>query len=252
MEIVGTGFGRTGTLSTQKALELLGFGPCHHMFEAFKHPSHFRVLERHLMGEAVDWSEMFSDYRSQVDFPGAVIWRELLAAYPEARVLHTVRDPDRWYDSTSSTIYRARSALAPWARRWLPVARRAFAVNDALIWDGLFAGRFEDRAHAIQTFERRTAEVIAEVPAERLLIFNVADGWEPLCEFLGVPVPDEPFPHLNDSVQFKRRIWLSWWGTRALPWVFPVLGLAGVIAAFIRRRSHAAESLTKSIVGGPL
>jgi hypothetical protein len=79
-------------------------------------------------------------------------------------------------------------------------------MSDELIWRRTFGGRFEDRAHAIETFERHTEEVRQGVPAERLLVFEVGQGWEPLCAHLGVPVPDEPFPHLNDTASFRARV----------------------------------------------
>lgn len=231
MDVIGTGFGRTGTLSTKLALERLGFGPCHHMFEAMNHPGQFRVLAAHVRGEPVDWSELFGSYRSQVDFPGATIWQELLDAYPDAKVLHNVRDPERWYDSTMATIYPARSSVAPWVRRLLPWLDEAFEVNEHLIWQGLFEGRFEDRRRALEIFEERTAEVRAIVPPDRLLVFDVADGWEPLCAFLDVPVPDEPFPRANDRMAMRLRF-----GTvRALTYGAPWLGAAALVGLAARR-----------------
>lgn len=217
--MIGTGFGRTGTLSTKKALERLGFGPCHHMEEAVRHPSQFRHLAAHVRGEPVDWHQLFAGYRSQVDFPGATIWRELLAAFPEAKVLHTVRDPDRWYDSTRETIYPAQTMVAPWVRKALPFIDQAFEVNEALIWTGLFEGRFEDRERAIEIFEARTADVVDTVPPDRLLVFDVAQGWEPLCAFLQVPVPDEPFPHVNDRAAIRRQFGAVRGITYGAPWL---------------------------------
>lgn len=220
MDVLGTGFGRTGTLSTKLALERLGFGPCHHMTEAMRRPAQFRALEAHTRGQAVDWREVFAGYRSQVDFPGAAtIWRDLLAAFPEAKVVHTVRDADRWYDSTYATIFPARSLVAPWVRRLVPPVDRIFTVNDALIWDGLFDGRFEDRDHAIAVYEQRTRDVIDTVPPDRLLVYDVADGWPPLCAFLGAPIPDEPFPRANDRRSMRRRLALIGALTHGARWV---------------------------------
>jgi len=238
MEVIGTGFGRTGTLSTKLALERLGFGPCHHMEEAIKHPGQFRALAAHVRGEPVDWHRLFAGYRSQVDFPGACVWRELLDAFPDAKVLHTVRDPDRWYDSTLETIYPIRDAVAPWLRRAVPIVDQALRVNDALIWDGVFEGRLEDRQRAIEIFHERTDEVVATVPADRLLVFDVADGWEPLCRFLGVPVPDEPFPHVNDRATMRRRRVAVRAITHGAPWAAGAVGgvLAGRTALGRRRR----------------
>lgn len=238
MEVIGTGFGRTGTLSTKRALERLGLGPCHHMEEAIRHPTQFRDLAAHVRGEPVDWRRTFVGYRSQVDFPGAVIWRELLDAFPDAKVLHTVRDPDRWYDSTRDTIYQARTMVAPSVRRAVPLIDRYFRVNDAMIWDGLFEGAFEDRARAIEIFEARTREVIAGVPADRLLVFDVRDGWEPLCSFLEVPVPDVPFPHVNDRASMRRRFAAVRALTHGAPWAAALAAVAGG-AALARRTVDA-------------
>lgn len=239
MEVIGTGFGRTGTLSTKKALERLGFGPCHHMEEAVRHPSQFRHLAGYVRGEPVDWNLLFADYRSQVDYPGAAVWRELLAAFPEAKVLHTVRDPDRWYDSTRDTIYPARTMVAPWVRKALPLVDLAFDVNDALIWNGLFEGRFEDRDRAIEILHARTAEVIQTVPPHRLLVFDVAQGWEPLCAFLDVPVPDEPFPHVNDRAVIRRRLGAVRALTYGAPWL---VGTSAVLVAGNAAARRATES----------
>jgi hypothetical protein len=236
MEVIGTGFGRTGTLSTKRALERLGFGPCHHMEEAVKHPAQFRALAAHVRGEPVDWHRVFAGYRSQVDFPGACVWRDLLAAFPDAKVLHTVRDPDRWWQSTRDTIYPARTMVAPWLRRAVPRIDEALRVNDALIWDGVFEGRFEDRARAIEIFHERTAEVVEAVPADRLLVFDVADGWGPLCEFLGVPVPDEPFPHVNDRSSMRRKLGAVRAATHGVPWLAGVAGAVAAGRAVARRR----------------
>jgi hypothetical protein len=229
MDVIGTGFGRTGTLSTKKALERLGFDPCHHMEEAVRHPSQFRHLAAHVRGEAVDWHQVFNGYRAQVDFPGACIWRELVTAFPDAKVLHAVRDPDRWYESTRDTIYSAQTMVAPWVRRLLPFIDEAFEVNDALIWNGLFEGDFEDRGRAIAIFEARTAEVIESIPADRLLVFDVAQGWEPLCAFFDVAAPDEPFPHVNDRAAIRRRFGTVRAVTYGLPWL--AVSSAALIAA---------------------
>ena len=235
MDVIGTGFGRTGTLSTKQALERLGFGPCHHMEEAVRHPRQFHDLAAHVRGEPVDWTRVFAGYRSQVDFPGATIWRELLAAFPEAKVVHTIRDPDRWYDSTRETIYPAQTMVAPWVRKALPFIDEAFRVNDALIWDGLFEGVFEDRQRAIEIFEARTEEVIAAVPPEQLLVFDVVDGWEPLCDFLGVPVPDEPFPHANDRQSIRRRFRAVRVVSHGAPWLGA--SVAAIAARLVVRRT---------------
>lgn len=214
MKVIGAGFGRTGTLSLKAALERLGFGPCYHMVDVMEEPYRVRHWLGVARGDGPGWDEVFAGYRSTVDWPAATYWRALAERYPDAKVLLTVRDPDRWYDSARETIFERE--LASWrpsrterAIEWL-VERRSpdFALFTQMarevIAEPLFDGRL-DRAHAIEVFERHNAEVRAAIPAERLLVFDVREGWAPLCAFLDVPVPDEPFPRVNDRAEFRRR-----------------------------------------------
>lgn len=229
--VIGTGFGRTGTLSLKLALDRLGFGPTYHMQEALRRPSHLRAWRTYARTGAMDWDALFARYRSSVDFPTCLAWRELADRYPAARFVHTIRDADRWYDSTAATIYQGRTVLPHWFRGLFGPAGDYGEVNEKLVWQGLFGGRFEDRDHAVATYRRHTAEVVNGLDPERLLVFEVADGWEPLCRFLGVPVPDEPFPHANDAAWIRRRLTAVRYTTRALPAV-----AAGALVATARRR----------------
>ncbi|GIG91308.1 sulfotransferase family protein [Plantactinospora endophytica] len=213
LRVIGVGFGRTGTRSTKEALELLGFGPCHHMAELFAHPETIREWLRAAQGGPVDWSTLLAGYRSTVDWPSVYFWRDLIEVYPNARVLLTVRDPQRWYDSVSSTIYQGRSVdpeAAPAGLRQAYEARPELLdqprLTEALIWQGTFGGRFADREHALRVYADHVAEVRATVPTDRLLEFDVAQGWQPLCDFLGVDLPAEPFPLLNTSAAFRERL----------------------------------------------
>jgi hypothetical protein len=220
LRVIGAGFGRTGTLSLREALVRLGYGPCDHMLENFEHPSRFglwdEALARKRAGKPIDWRSLLGGYRAIVDWPGAYFWRELIAAHPDAKVILTVRDPDRWYESCLRTIYRARGrvdasaglgTLLALLAQTVPPLRRAFHVVNGAIWEGTFGGRFHDRDHALRIFAEHLQEVQAAVPPERLLVFDVKEGWEPLCAFLDVPVPTgEPFPHVNDAASFQRRI----------------------------------------------
>jgi hypothetical protein len=193
LEIIGSGLGRTGTFSTKLALEKLGY-PCHHMAEVFMHPETIPLwIDAHQGRPA--WDAIFKGYRAQVDLPGSQYFASLAAHYPQAKVLHTVRDPDKWFDSTQATIFAPDS----------PSNRPEMAAFFGPIAD--FHGgedRF-DRARMIAFFHRHTEVVKAAIPPERLLIWNVAEGWEPLCAFLGLPVPDEPIPHENTTEQFRAR-----------------------------------------------
>jgi Sulfotransferase domain len=207
MRVIGAGMGRTGTLSLKAALERLGFAPCYHMLEVIDHPEHIALWAAAARGERAGWERALGGYLASTDWPACAFWRSLARANPSAKVLLSVRDPDRWYDSMSSTVYRiagfARSAppgAAP------PELRELGAMVDTLVWQGTFSGRFEDRRHAIDVFRRHNDEVRRDVPPERLLVYEVGQGWGPLCDFLGVPAPDEPFPHLNDAASFQARI----------------------------------------------
>ncbi|MEV0826047.1 sulfotransferase family protein [Nonomuraea rubra] len=216
MKVIGAGFGRTGTRSLKAALELLGFGPCYHMSTVIAEPYRVRQWLDVGEGRSRDWDTLFAGFRSALDWPASAYWRELAGHYPEAKVVLTVRDPARWYDSVSATIFRsaleqrARPPLRRRVIRWL-VARRApdFALYPrmarATFIDPVFGGRLDDRDHVIEVFERHVAEVRAAIPAGRLLVFEPGDGWEPLCAFLGVAVPDVPYPQVNERAAFRRK-----------------------------------------------
>lgn len=204
LEIIGPGFGRTGTNSLKLALEQLGFGPAHHMYEVRDHPEQLAAWEAVARGESVDWDEVFRGYRSQTDWPGARVWRELARHWPKARVILTVRDPDAWFDSVQATI---ASFLA--ARGQLPDghAKAIAEMVQALIAEQVFDDRLTDRAYATAVFRDHVAAVQAEIEPERLLTFDFRDGWEPLCDFLGVPVPETPYPQTNSSKAFRDEEW---------------------------------------------
>jgi hypothetical protein len=250
--VIGVGFGRTGTLSLREALVRLGFGPCDHMLENFEHPERFALwqaaLRRKRAGEPIDWRPLLSGYRAIVDWPGAYFWRELIAAHPDAKVILTVRDPERWYDSTTRTIFRLRSPEKTGGRERamlrllllaMPKLRSAPELIDDIIWSDTFGGRFADREHALRVFTDHSREVQAAVPSDRLLVFDVKEGWGPLCAFLGVPVPnDEPFPHVNDAESFRRQMRerLTQSVTKVLRPV--ILAAAGVAAlSWVKRRA---------------
>jgi hypothetical protein len=204
LNVFGAGLGRTGTHSLTAALERLGYGPCHTMLGMLEHPEQVPLWRRAAAGEPVNWREVYAGYRSSVNLPGSRFWREITTAFPEVKVILTVRDPDRWYESSQRSIYPAATAPVP------PGSTEAFeemrAMSREVVWDSLFDGRFEDRDHALRVFHEHNEAVTREVEAARLLVFDVADGWPPLCGFLGVPVPDAPFPHRNDHAQFTSLI----------------------------------------------
>lgn len=200
LQVIGSGFGRTGTLSLKTALATLGFGPCHHMEEVFANPAQVAHWAGLAGGHGIDLHAAFAGYRAQVDWPGAHVWRELAAAYPEAKVIHSVRPEESWWRSFSATIGKVL-VLYP----TLPAPAHVRTMLEAahtLIGQDTFHGAFTDREAALAAYRARNAAVRAAIAPERLLVYDVAEGWEPLCRFLGVAVPDAAFPHLNTTEAF--------------------------------------------------
>jgi hypothetical protein len=196
LNIVGSGLGRSGTMSMKLALEQLGFGPCHHMIEVFAHPESVPLWVAAAEGKP-DWDEIFKDYASMVDYPGCRYWRQLAEHYPDAKVLHTVRDPDAWFDSTQATIF----APGTMAMNAPPPMKQFFGF---ITTD--FGDRIHDRGFMTDYFRRHSAEVEATIPKERLMVFQAGEGWDRLCAFLGVAVPDAPFPKVNTREDFAARV----------------------------------------------
>ena len=207
IDIVGVGFGRTGTLSLKHALDQLGCGPCYHMLEVAANPGHAELW--HAAADApADWTALFGDYRSTVDWPGARFWREISQHFPAAKVLLSVRDADRWYESVKNTIFAAMSRGMPEGAP--EILRRQGEMARRIVIEDTFGERFEDRAHAIGVYERHNQDVRdAFAESGRFLEFEVAQGWEPLCAFLDKPVPDEPFPRVNDTDSFRERFGIA-------------------------------------------
>ncbi|WP_310498752.1 sulfotransferase [Sandarakinorhabdus sp.] len=211
LQVIGAGYGRTGTMSTFTALNQLGF-PCYHMVEVIRNPANKGHLEfwgrvaDSPAGAAHDWEQVFANYTAMVDFPGSCVWHELLVAYPDAKVLMTLHPggSSAWYDSAIETIYftenrwfwKVLEVLTPFGRKMGPMCRK-------LIWQRTLQGAMVNRAAAMAQYDRQLAEVVAAVPPDRLLVFTANQGWAPLCTFLGVPVPDTPFPNVNDRAQFQ-------------------------------------------------
>ena len=199
LRVIGAGFGRTGTLSLKVALEQLGFGPCYHMAEVVAHPAHVALWRAIGDGHPADWAALFRGYQAAVDLPASEYDEQLLHAYPQAQVVLTVRDPQQWYESASSTIFRVGQEERPFE------PPPGFMEMVGAMMGRFFPQGVDDRAAAIAAFERHNRQVQERVPPARLLVYEVREGWEPLCHFLGVSVPDSPFPHLNDRQEFQGR-----------------------------------------------
>jgi sulfotransferase family protein len=198
LKVVGAGVGRTGTHSLKIALEQLLGGTCHHMIEVFGHPDEVPVWIDAINGRPVDWGALMAGYTAQVDWPGASFWPELAAANPDALVILSVRDPDTWFTSCSNTIFGGMRMLMEQGDEWMGAMLRLFAER--------FDDRVDDRDAMTAALERHNAAVRAAIPKERLLEWSAADGWEPLCARLGVPVPGEPFPLTNTTDEFRTMV----------------------------------------------
>jgi hypothetical protein len=203
MKVIGAGFGRTGTTSTKVALQQLGFGPCLHMIDLLAANQDLAQLfyDAYTTGKNVDWVEVLQGWESAVDWPACTFYREFMEAFPDAPVVLNVRDPEPWYTSMANTIYQAAMNTAKDPNM---ADRPAAKMIRSVVWEGDMQGQFLDKERAIQLFHEHNAEVQRFVPRDRLLVFDVKDGWDPLCSFLGVPVPDAPFPHANDTESFKQ------------------------------------------------
>ena len=204
LEIVGTGFGRTGTLSLKGALEQLGFGRCYHMIEVAQNPGHSALWSAARDGAKTDWAALFANYRATVDWPSTAFWREIVDAHPHARVIHSERPAAEWYASVRNTIYAVMKQTTP--PNAPPALHEQLEMARKLILRGVFGDRFEDEAHAIAVYEAHNARVKREIPRERLLVVEPGQGWEPLCKFLGVPIPATPYPKVNTTEEFVARV----------------------------------------------
>jgi hypothetical protein len=201
LKVIGAGLGRTGTTSLKAALEQVGFGPCHHMLELFRDETETltRKWENVALNGLRDWDDIFVGFASSVDWPASAYWRELAGHYPDAKVILTVRDPNQWFESMQATIFGERiqertTRDTPWGR-----------MSRKIINQDTFGGRIDDRAHVIAVYRRHNEAVRAALPKERVLVYEVSEGWEPLCTFLGLPAPKTPFPKNNTTNDFQRR-----------------------------------------------
>ncbi|MGZ3378112.1 MAG: sulfotransferase family protein [Phenylobacterium sp.] len=198
LKVIGSGFGRTGTMSLKLALEQIGLGPCYHMVEVFKNPAAFDWWS-----EAADdpshanWARIFAGYSATVDWPNATYYKELAAAYPDAKVVHTERDEDEWFASTQATIFMDRGPPDPNN----PMMR----MMGKVIYQ-LFDGQKNDKDKVIAAYRKHNAEVREVIAADRLLVYHVSDGWGPLCEFLGAPLPEGGTPKVNSREEFAAMI----------------------------------------------
>lgn len=199
LSVIGAGFGRTGTMSIKRALEELGLGPCHHMEEVFSNPAQLPFWQAAANKQPVDWDDVFSGYASAVDWPSAHYWRELAEAYPNSKIILSVRPAESWWESFSATIKKILEIKDTIPEEY---PRSVADMGYKIIAEQTFENNMDDKAKVLSAFRKRIEDVKQAIPAERLLIFDVSDGWVPLCNFLELPVPDGEFPRSNSKSEF--------------------------------------------------
>jgi len=233
MKVIGAGLPRTATLTQKISLEMLGFGPCYHMVNVLSDLSLAPQWAAAFDGKA-DWDAIFAGHQSSVDWPGSFFWRELIDYYPDAKVLLSVRSGDSWATSMKNTIWGvfyddvlmrhlsdARANVDPGWHDYIELMKAMWRKSGLL---GEMGSVF-DPAVLAAGIERHNQEVKDTVPADRLLVWAPEDGWEPLCKFLEVPVPQAPLPRVNDSSMFAGRI---------------IEGSLGVLNAWQAKQAEAA------------
>jgi hypothetical protein len=243
MRVIGVGLNRTGTTSLALALDELGFGPCYNLRTLNSEPQRaagWLAAEEDPAG--ADWERIFTGFGSAAGSPTSAFWREITAAFGEAKVILTVRPAEGWYESVGATVTEALAPQPPalrlltWRQGHDDAQTRANDEFQERIWEREIGGDFSDRDRTIEAFEKHIADVQANIPADRLLVYSVREGWGPLCAFLGVPEPPRPFPKENDRATFRRRL-----RSARYPVLVPrVLTLAGIgaglaLAAWMRR-----------------
>jgi hypothetical protein len=195
LDVICAGFGRTGTLSLKLALDALGFGPCYHMSEIMADPARLDGWMQVIETGAGDWDAIFQGYRATADWPSVSFLDALAAYYPQSKIILTLRDAESWYESARRTIFMVASEAIADPGHPMSGLVKATVGRD-------LEGRFDDRNHVIRLYNEHNERVRKAFPPERLLVYKVAEGWEPLCRFLGATVPQTPFPRTNSSEEF--------------------------------------------------
>lgn len=193
LKVIGSGFGRTGTASLKVALEQLMGGACFHMSELLGKPGQVDLWLDAAAGNP-DWDAIFEGFVATVDYPASNYWRELAAHYPDAKIVHSVRDPERWFTSTQETIFSKTMRDLQQGTKW---GRMMVETVNKYV-----GGDLTDKAALIAAFNDHTRALRETFGPDRLLVFEAKQGWEPLCAFLGVPVPAEPYPYINSKEEF--------------------------------------------------
>lgn len=201
LEIIGAGFGRTGTNSLKVALEILGYQPCYHMFEVKENPEHVEFWNMAYKSNNADWRSFFRNYIAAVDWPAAAFVTEISSIYKQAKIILTVRDPEEWYESAKNTIFLG---MANFEKIDNQETKERMKMAKRIILEGIFSGKYNDKSHCIKVFLEHTKNIRKKISSDKLLEFDVSEGWKPLCEFLDFEVPVKDFPHTNTRKSFHK------------------------------------------------
>lgn len=215
IKVIGVGGPRTGTSSLKVALEILGYDKCYHMKELLNSPEQVHFWHSLFKTGKTDFETLFEGYQATTDFPGCLAYQALWEQYPDAKFILTERDAEQWHTSVMNTVYPAlhRDLMGKLKlmRKMFFSARlrkisKVFHLLKENFFEGLYQGNFADRNATIQIYKATNAEIRNTIPAEQLLVFNIAEGWGPLCTFLNKPVPDVEFPNINKRENFKTQV----------------------------------------------
>jgi Sulfotransferase domain len=248
VEVIGAGYGRTGTTSFRQAMEILGFGKCYHMKDVIENSHSDKWIQ---MSDSKD-PKVLRDimdnrgYRSTCDQPACTYWKEQLQIYPNAKVVVTVRDPEKWYKSWMDTV-----ALMQPDCESCPFGVRVFMglglfnfrnfarMYSKVITGDTFNGDLSKR-NMIKSYQDHSENIKLQCPPEKVLFFNSSDGWEPLCKFLNVPIPNKPYPYLNESKETSDRVFV----VNCIGWFLTILGCG--VPAFFYMRGKITDPKKKS------
>ncbi|KAI8098789.1 P-loop containing nucleoside triphosphate hydrolase protein [Halteromyces radiatus] len=203
LQVIGAGVGRTGTMSLQAALNKLGY-KTHHCSNLYgdetQDPGVWLRAFEHPDTHDDEWDKVYGDYTAAVDFPTAVFYKELSKKYPEAKFILTIRSPESWYESMKKTVFKQITHVLQGHKEAVRRMLKYIMLDGVMDEDGI--PKTEDKEYMYRLFNEHNERVKQTIPADRLLIMNLGDGWEPLCQFLDKPIPDEPYPHTNSSENY--------------------------------------------------
>ena len=203
VQVIGAGMGRTSTMSLKSALEMLGLTPCHHMMEMRNVPHTADGWRRAALGEDVDFAALLEGYKASCDWPSSAFWKPLSERFPDAKIILTERPEEKWWASIKQTIFV--SITSPREEGVAPERRAQRDMVEEVILNKTFGGNVVDKDHVLSIYRALNAAVKASIPPDQLLVFDGADGWEPLCAFLDLPIPSEPYPNTNSTAEFQAR-----------------------------------------------